>query len=62
MPNSVDVDRFHPVGQTEKRRLRVGLGFPESALVVLVVAWIALSTAVDVARQRREPEDEEVLA
>jgi NADH-quinone oxidoreductase subunit H len=33
------------------------------SLVVLVVAWLALSTAVDVARRRREaPDEEEVLA
>jgi NADH-quinone oxidoreductase subunit H len=32
------------------------------SLVVLVVAWGALSTAIDVARRRRESEDEEVLA
>jgi hypothetical protein len=31
--------------------------------VVLVVGWLALSTAVDVARRRREaPDEEEVLA
>jgi NADH-quinone oxidoreductase subunit H len=32
------------------------------SLVVLVVASVALSTAIDVARQRRESEDDEVLA
>jgi NADH-quinone oxidoreductase subunit H len=32
------------------------------ALAVLVVAWVALSTAIDVARRRRESEDEEALA
>ena len=32
------------------------------SLVVLVAAWAGLSAAVDVARQRRESTEEEVIA